>query len=150
MNSISVCLLCYNHAHLLNDVITSIINQSFKDFELIISDDNSTDNTWNVINGFAQKYDFIKCYKTPSNLGMAGNTNFSVSKAKYDLIALLHHDDILMNNLFEKWIEIISKSEKIGFVFNDYLIDGISASDYRITKKFKEVMNGKWFLKKYY
>lgn len=144
---ISVCLLSFNHAHLLPAVIRSILNQTHKNFELIISDDNSTDNSWKIISEYAAKYDFIKAYKTTNNLGMAENANFAISKAKYDIVALLHHDDLLNKDLFDKWLTIILKSDNIGFVFNDYLANGKSASENKITKKFSDVMNGKWFLK---
>ncbi len=144
---ISVCLLSYNHAHMLETVISSILNQSYKNFELIISDDNSTDDSWKIISEFASKFNFINAYKTPYNLGMAGNANFAISKAKNDFVALLHHDDLLNKDLLDEWLAVMLKFNNIGFVFNDYLIGGKSASNYKIKKRFSTIMDGKWFLK---
>ena len=106
---ISACLLVYNHAHLIRSTIESILNQTHKNYELIISDDNSSDNSFEIINGYASKHPQIIPIQTPRNLGMAGNTNFAVARASNDYIALLHHDDLLRNDAFAKWIDIIEK-----------------------------------------
>jgi len=142
---ISACLLVYNHAHLISSTIESILNQTYKNFELIISDDNSTDNSFEIIQSYANKCEQIVPIQTPSNLGMAGNSNFAISKALNEYIALLHHDDLLRNDAFAKWMEIIEKSDNIAFVFNDYSIKGIG-QHFMEKKKFHSIMEGKKFL----
>ena len=141
--SVSVILLVYNHGHLIRKVIESILSQSYHNYELIISDDNSTDNSWDIIQEYTIKNSCIKAFKTPTNIGMAANANFAISKAKGDLVALLHHDDELANTLLEKWIKVIKKSGNIAFVFNEY--NHVMPINYR----FQEIMNGRKFLRKY-
>ncbi|MBK7629841.1 MAG: glycosyltransferase family 2 protein [Ignavibacteriales bacterium] len=87
---ISVCLLVYNHGHILAEIIEYILAQTYNDFEFIISDDNSTDYSRDIIQKYAVIHKNIKAIKTPINLGMAGNANYAISQSKGDFIALLH------------------------------------------------------------
>jgi glycosyltransferase involved in cell wall biosynthesis len=146
---LSVCLLVYNHDHILEETIDSILNQTYNDFEFIISDDNSTDTSWDIIREYASKFNKIKAIKTPSNLGMAGNANYAISQSKGNTIALLHHDDILDCTLLEKWIKVFNKSNKIAFVFNDYDLGNNIIYHRKMNYHFNEIMDGKIFLKKY-
>lgn len=146
---ISVCLLVYNHAHILEEVIESILVQSLNDFEFIISDDNSNDSSYDIIQKFAQKNSMIKAIKTPANLGMAGNANYAIAQAKGDLIALLHHDDKIDGRLLEKWVNVINKSDKIAFVFDEYNLGNGVYYHRKMNFNFDEVMNGKRFLHDY-
>ena len=146
---VSVCLLSYNLEHFIGKVINSVINQTFRDFEFIISDDCSTDESWDLIKGYSGKYDFIRPFKQEKNIGMAKNANFCFSVAEGKYIALLSHDDPIHPTLLEKWLKVIEKDENISFVFNDYLIKGGIASHKDEKRNFKEVMDGNWFLKKH-
>ena len=147
--TLSVCLLVYNHSHILEEIIESILAQTLKDFEFIISDDYSTDSSWDIIQKYAGNYKNIKAIKTPMNLGMAGNSNYAISCAKGKFIALLHHDDTLDRTLLEKWINVIKKSENIAFVFNDYNLGNNIIYHRKMNYHFDEIMNGKIFLNNY-
>lgn len=144
--SISVCLLVYNHAHILSDIIDDILAQTINNFEFIISDDNSTDSSWEIIQKYAASNTNIKAIQTPKNLGMAGNSNFAVSKANGDFVALLHHDDNLDHTLIEKWYKVITKPARIGFVFNEYDLGNDIIYHKKMKYNFSEVMRGKSFL----
>lgn len=145
---VSICLLTYNHDHLIAKVIDSIIKQTFKDYELIISDDCSKDNTWEIITDYAKNGN-IKAVRTPENLGMAGNTNYSASFAQGKYLAILHDDDLIAEDLLEKWVNVAERYENIGFVFNDYLDGNSVASHAAEGRDFKEIMEGKRFLHDY-
>jgi len=146
---LSVCLLVYNHGHILDEIIDCILSQSLKDFEFIISDDNSTDSSWEIIQRYANDNNIIKAIKTPMNLGMAGNSNYAISYAKGKFVALLHHDDNLDRTLLEKWINIIKKSDKIAFVFNDYNLGNNIFYHQKMNYNFDEIIDGKIFLNNY-
>lgn len=146
---LTACLLVYNHAHLLQKVIENILNQTFKDFNLIICDDCSTDNSYEIAKSFENIDLRIRVIKTPKNLGMAGNANYAISFAKSEYVALLHHDDILSNNAFEKWLECIEKDENIAFVFNDYKTAKSESTNYYINKNLNLVNSGNYILKKF-
>lgn len=149
LTELTVCLLTYNHAHLLSEVIENISNQTYNDFHLFISDDCSTDNSWDVILDCAKNDNRIVPFKTPNNLGMAGNVNYIFSYVKTKYFAILHHDDIVDKNLFNDWLEVIRKSEDIGFVFNDYITEKYKGIHKYYSLKLDEIMDGKYLLKKY-
>jgi len=141
---VSVCLLTYNHGHLIGRVIDSILCQTFSDYELIISDDCSDDDSWDIIKSYSARYPKIQAIRTSSNIGMAGNLNYAASFAKGKYLAILHHDDILSDCLIERWVATGEKTGA-GFVFNSYPITNVRMRN-RYTRAFTEKMDGKRFL----
>jgi glycosyltransferase involved in cell wall biosynthesis len=117
---VSVCLLAYNHARSLRDTVRSVLEQDFEDYELILSDDCSSDATWEIILAIAEADPRVRPVRTPRNLGMAGNANFAVAQARAPFIALLHHDDICERSLLRRWVEVIERDPDIAFVSNGY------------------------------
>lgn len=84
----------YNRAGYLPQAIDSVLAQTFHDFELIILDDASTDNTEEVVSSYASKDQRIRYIKHPSNLGLAKNRNAGLSEARGAYIAILDSDDL--------------------------------------------------------
>lgn len=93
--TISVLVPTYNGAQHLPHAIDSILNQSYTDFEVIICDDGSIDNTWKVITDYAKKDRRIKAYQNNRNLGLVGNWNRCVELSNYDWIKFLFQDDLM-------------------------------------------------------
>lgn len=148
--NLTVCLLVYNHSHLIREVIESILEQSYKNFYLIISDDCSGDNSFFIAKSFEKIDQRIKVIKTPQNLGMARNANFVLSMVNTEFVAILHHDDILDKRCFEKWMNIAQKDQNVSFVFNAYLDDHYNKKRViKIRNSLPEIINGPIFLKKY-
>lgn len=96
---ISVITPTYNRAYLIPRMIESVLDQSFKDWELIIMDDGSTDDSKEIIENYHDSR--IKYFYT-NNSGAADKRNQGVLKAKYENIIFLDSDDIPKNN----WLEI--------------------------------------------
>jgi glycosyltransferase involved in cell wall biosynthesis len=117
---ISVCLLIYNHATLVRSSVASVLAQDFRDFELILSDDCSSDGSWEVLQQLAAEDARIRLLRTPHNLGMCGNANFAVAAARGRYIALLHHDDLCARELLGAWLAVIERHPDMGFVSNGY------------------------------
>ena len=67
--TIAVCLLTYNHAHLIESTLDSILRQTLIGYEIIVSDDCSTDNTWAILQRMAVEEPRIRVIRTPQNLG---------------------------------------------------------------------------------
>lgn len=88
---ISVLLTTYNDAAYLNDSINSVLNQSFSDFEFIIIDDGSIDDTEKVIRNFADKR--IHYYKI-NHVGRSKALNYGLEKCNRDWVAIIDADDI--------------------------------------------------------
>jgi len=96
----------YNREDLVQITIKSIINQTFKDWELLIVDDGSTDNTEQVISQFLND-DRIK-YIKKANTGQADSLNFGVTYARGEYITFLDSDDEAYTN----WLEVVNKNIK--------------------------------------
>jgi glycosyltransferase involved in cell wall biosynthesis len=147
-DDISVCLLTYNHAHIVESTIRSILDQSVRDFEFIISDDCSTDGTWEKIVELAVADPRIRAIRTPRNSGMPGNANFAVSHSQRPYIALLHHDDIYRSDLLEKWSGVLDRNCDVAFVFNPYQV---YESDFIYEDAMPgERIGGRWLLNKFF
>ena len=83
----------FNRAHALPNAIESILEQTFTDFEFIIIDDGSTDNTWNVIQSYAQKDPRIKALRNEKNKGLIYSLNRGLDVARGKYVARMDDDD---------------------------------------------------------
>ena len=92
---ISVCIPTYNYAGYLAETIESVLQQHFADFELIIIDDNSTDDTRAVVERYAEKDPRIRFSVNPKNLGMVQNWNLCLERARGEYIKFVFGDDLL-------------------------------------------------------
>lgn len=115
----SVILPVYNKANFLKDSINSILNQSFKDFELIIVNDGSTDQSLDVIKQFSDQR--IKLYNQ-DNLGASAARNKGIEMADSEWIALLDADDIWLKHHLEEIHQTILKLPKARLVSTAYKI----------------------------
>jgi GT2 family glycosyltransferase len=143
-DQISVCLLTYNHVDVIESTLRSILDQTITGYEVVVSDDSSTDGTWERILELAAEDERIKPVRTLCNLGMPGNANFAVARSERPYIALLHHDDLYRKDLLEKWAGVLDRYTDAAFVFNAY---AIFESD--LIHQFPmlgEYVDGKWLL----
>jgi len=112
---ISVIVTTFNRRELLEETIQAILNQSFKDFELIIVDNFSNYNFKNFIQDFEDIR--IRAFQNKNNGIIAINRNFGISKSKGKYIAFCDDDDIWLNNKLERQLKYISSSN-YGMVFS--------------------------------
>jgi len=110
---LSVLLPTYNLSKYLSCAISSILNQSYTEFELLIIDDGSTDNTTDIVKSF--KDPRIK-YFYKSHTGLSDTMNYGLSIAKSDWIAIMEADDIALPLRFEKEVNILNESENYTVV----------------------------------
>lgn len=114
---ISVVICSYNRATYLPKSINSVLSQSFKDFEIIIVDDASTDNTSEVVAEVGKKDARVKYFKNEQNLGISKSRNRGVSLSSGKYIAMLDSDDYWIDDdKLQKQFDIISKDKKIALV----------------------------------
>lgn len=147
---ITACILSYNSSHTLIEALESILNQEFKDFELIVSDDCSTDNSWDIIKSYAKKYKNIIPLRTPQNLGMAKNANFALSNAIGKYLAILHHDDSFRKDMFTKWVTLLEEHPNLGMCFNDYSFRELNVKSYhkdQLKRNYNNIISGQDLLK---
>jgi glycosyltransferase involved in cell wall biosynthesis len=92
---VSVCIPSYNYARYLPDAVGSVLAQTFTDYELIIVDNRSTDNTEEVVAGFVRSGVPLRFHRNDRNLGQAGNFNRCIELARGQYVQLLCADDTL-------------------------------------------------------
>lgn len=116
--AVSLCLLTYKRAGVLPRSIESLLAQSFDDFELVINDDCSPDNTEAVCRSYAERDSRIRYFRNERNLRYAGNQNAAVSRARGELIAFVHDGDVYRADMVEKWVAALRAHPSAGIVFN--------------------------------
>jgi glycosyltransferase involved in cell wall biosynthesis len=117
---VTITMSTYNVEDYINESINSIINQTFKDFELICIDDGSSDNTLKILKEFEAKDARINVIAKRINEGLAVARNESLKLAKGKYITFLDGDDIYDTTLFEKAVSLAEK-EQSDIVYWDYL-----------------------------
>ena len=123
---ISIAMCTYNGERFIKEQLDSIINQTYKNIEIIITDDASTDKTINIIKTYQQKDHRIKLYQNKINLGFIKNFEKSISLTKGVYIALADQDDIWKKNKIELFLKEIGKNI---LIYSDaLLIDDFSKS----------------------
>jgi glycosyltransferase involved in cell wall biosynthesis len=88
----SVCIPTYNRAHLISAAIDSVLAQDFNDYELLIVDNASTDNTQKVLKRYTDHR--IRVIRNPATVSMYANHNICVEQARAEWVVFLHSDDV--------------------------------------------------------
>jgi rhamnosyltransferase len=115
---IDVLLATYNGEKFLSEQIDTILNQSYNNFRLIISDDCSSDSTVQILKEYSKKDERIILYFQKENLGVVRNIEFLLNKVENDIYMLADQDDFWENEKIEKYLELLEK-EKSDLVFGD-------------------------------
>jgi glycosyltransferase involved in cell wall biosynthesis len=113
---ISIIMAVYNSEKFLVEVIESILGQTFKDFEFIIINDCSTDNSLKIIKEYSEKDNRIKLLENNHNIGLTKSLNkgLQISKGKY--IARIDADDVALNKRMEIQYNFLEKNKNIFLV----------------------------------
>ena len=140
MPKVSVLLPTYNAAHFLDESISSVLTQIFTDFELIIVDNCSTDNSREIIAKYLSDKR-VHLHINEKNLGAVPNFNKSLSLAKGDYIKFICSDDKFTPQLLEKFVSVMDK-------FPNVLLVGCAIQEFGLVSKtlnapFSGLINGK-------
>ena len=101
----SVVIPCFNQAHFLSEAILSVINQTYSNWEIIIVDDGSTDNTNQIASEWVNKDNRIKLISNLSNNGLANARNSGISCSNGEFISFLDSDDKFSSIHFELFFQ---------------------------------------------
>ena len=118
MEKIDILMATYNGEEFLREQIDSILEQTYSNFRLIISDDCSKDNTREILREYQKKDERIEIYFQEKNLGYVKNFEFLLNKVQNEIYMLSDQDDYWLPNKVEKSLEKL-KEEKADFVFGD-------------------------------
>lgn len=110
---VTVVIPCYNDKEYIIETLNSVLNQTFKDFEIIIVDDGSDDETKHFLEEIQlSKVSLIR----QSNKGLSAARNIGIQKAKSDFLLIIDADDTVDVSFLEKAISILKKHDHIGAV----------------------------------
>ncbi len=115
---VSVIIPVYNAENFIEQTIQSVLNQTIQDFEIIVSNDGSKDNSGAVIQAL-QKKDNRIIYISKSNSGVSDTRNMGVENAKGKYLAFLDADDIWKQDNLEKRLAVVKATNKI-WIFSDH------------------------------
>jgi len=110
--TVSIIIPTYNMAKYLPNAIDSVLAQTYKNYEIIVIDDGSTDNTRIILNKYKDKIKYV--YQKNKGLACARNTGLKYSTGRY--IALLDADDLWLPNRLSEEVPILDNNPKIGLV----------------------------------
>jgi glycosyltransferase involved in cell wall biosynthesis len=114
--TVSICLPVYNGANFLAEAIRSALAQEFADFELLIGNDCSTDQTKSIIESFASQDPRIKPWTNKSNLKLFGNYNACIERASGKYIKPFAHDDLFEPTLLGNMVSVLEGNPDISLV----------------------------------
>lgn len=125
---VSICIPAYNNRDVIEKTIDSILNQTYTNIELVIVDDNSKDDTYEILKKIDD--DRVRILRNEQNLGMVGNWNKCVRETKGELVKLVCADDILVPESIEKEVDYITRDPNIVMTINDSIL--IDSNDRKI------------------
>ncbi|NLH94258.1 MAG: glycosyltransferase [Candidatus Cloacimonetes bacterium] len=121
MPKVTIFLTSYNHEKYIRESIDSVLNQTYTDFKLIILDDASTDNSWQIINSYSD--DRIRAYRNEINQ-LADFPEVFPGEAKGEYIAIHHSDDVWETEKLEHQVTFLDQHSEVGAVFTNSTIIG--------------------------
>ncbi|MBQ5995343.1 MAG: glycosyltransferase [Clostridia bacterium] len=125
---VSVCINAYNCERFIAETIQSVLDQSYTNFEIIVVDDCSTDDTVKVVEGFND--DRITLVRLPENQNISGSNNEALKRATGDYIAHLDSDDVWKPNKLERQVKFLEEHPEYGACFS--FVDVIDEHSYDI------------------
>jgi glycosyltransferase involved in cell wall biosynthesis len=122
---LTIGLPVYNGENYLTESLDSLLGQSYEDFELIISDNASTDGTADICRRYEKQDSRIRHVRLPHNIGLAPNHNFLVQEASGELFKWASHDDLYARDLLEQCIAGLDEDPRVVLAHSwTAMIDG--------------------------
>lgn len=137
---ISVIIPCHNYGHFLTESLNSVLNQTYENWEVLIIDYGSTDNTKSISNKFVINDKRFQ-YFEQDNQGRSSARNFGLSKSKGSFIQFLDADDLLKPEKFEKQILQFKKDDSIDVSYTNFDFFNSETGEIFFTKHFSKQVN---------
>jgi glycosyltransferase involved in cell wall biosynthesis len=149
MPSVSVILPVYNAATFLAEAINSMLKQTFADFELLLINDGSTDNSESIIKSYSDKR--IRYVKNEKNSGLIFSLNKGIELACGEWIARMDADDVAMPQRLEKQLKFLAENKSIGLLATTVRLidkDGEALPDWKDDRAYTTASQIRKFLPK--
>jgi glycosyltransferase involved in cell wall biosynthesis len=122
----SILIPTYNRAYIVREAIESALSQNYRDFEIVIVDDGSTDNTREVVDQIQS--DRIRYIRHDRNRGCSAACNTAIASARGEFVAFLDSDDLWKPEYLERQVAFLSERPKVDVVFCDMFLQEISTT----------------------
>ncbi len=116
---VSVVIPAYNNENTIEATLRSVMEQRYKNLEIVVIDDNSTDNTLHILETLQKQDERIKIFHNDTNLGMTGNWNRCLKEAEGEFIKLVCADDLLDKAEIAKETEAMISNPSVNLVESD-------------------------------
>lgn len=117
---VSVIIPTYNYGSFITEALTAVLNQTYADWECIVVDDCSTDNTASIVQSFIQRDGRFQYLKTISNAGVSAARNLGIRQAKGEWIQFLDADDLISSDKIEVQLQFLLANPKVDIVYSDF------------------------------
>jgi glycosyltransferase involved in cell wall biosynthesis len=126
---IVVIIPCFNYGHFLSEAIDSVLRQTIPVNEILIADDCSSDNTYEIGNEYARLYPaLIRYHRNERNLGIVNNFNQAVSMTTAEYICFLGADNRFLSNYIEECSQVLDSADDIAIAYTDCALFGTRAN----------------------
>ncbi|MFC2158909.1 glycosyltransferase family 2 protein [Acidobacteriota bacterium] len=142
---VSVVMPTYNHARYLSESIPSVMNQSFAEWELIIIDNFSEDDTETIVREFERQDPRIRYFQYSNKGIIAASRNYGIKQAQGDFVAFLDSDDIWLPAKLTDQMSVFETKEKTGLVYSKAV--GFKDDGKLLHEMPKKVISGKVFFR---
>ena len=141
MVPLSVCIPTYNGSNYLKECLDSILAQTFSNFEIVIVDDHSIDDSFEIAQRYAAGDGRIRVFRNKRNLGLVNNWNHCIGLAKGEWIKFVFQDDFIELNCLERLMEATNSSKKMIVCRRKIIFDGVSDKIKRMFESFRDRMS---------
>lgn len=118
MEYVSVVLPTYNREKTIKRAVESVLRQTYQNFELLVVDDGSVDDTQNILSEIHDKR--MHYIRLPENRGVAAARNVGVCQARYDYVAFEDSDDVWHDDKLEREMKVFMNRPEVGIVYSAY------------------------------
>lgn len=139
---VSVIIPSYNGALFLEEALESVLNQTHKNFEVIVVDDYSTDSSWDILTEHARKDSRIKTFRNEENRGVSATRNRGIVESSAEYIAFLDCDDTMEPTRLEKQVAYLDGHPNVAIV-GSWLIHMTADGKQIFSKKYRAMWCGK-------
>lgn len=119
---VSIIMPVFNAQNFVDQAIESILGQTYSNFEFIIIDDASTDNSWSIIKTYAKKDNRIKIFRNKINMGVSFTANKAIKIASGKFLVRMDADDISFSNRIETQLNFLKQNPKIVTVGSQCIV----------------------------
>ena len=142
---VSVCIPAYNSSATIAETIQSVLDQTYRNIELVVVDDNSKDNTVSLVERFIEKDGRVRLYRNEQNLGMSGNWNHCLELCQGEYVKLICADDQIEPEAIEREAKAMLEHPFVNLVESDTRLVDVNGKTTGAFKRYYRsgVVNGK-------